>query len=198
MAKARINCAIALGLLVVGIVLLCLYTYNVEPFLPAPPMMKGTAITSIYLYLDKSGNLSFISSNNSKVKASASTNKCTITLPPNSTLQDYGIYTYQTGSNCNSAKYSFPKDSANNCWIIASAGITLSANINNTSGNISSTIHPAVQKFKTPQKITKIQLQLVDYQLEILQLLLNLPCFLLMVKKQIFVLICLSKSLFAV
>lgn len=155
MAKARINCAIALGLLVVGIILLCLYTYNVEPFLPAPPMMKGTAITSIYLYLDKSGNLSFISSNNSKVKASASTNKCTITLPPNSTLQDYGIYTYQTGSNCNSAKYSFPKDSANNCWIIASAGITLSANINNTSGNISSTIHPATQKFKTPQKITK-------------------------------------------
>jgi len=157
MAKACMRPYYALGLLVAGIVLLYLFIQNVEPFLPAPPPLKGDNIKKVYFNMNNNGVLSYIKKD-SDLTATVATNQITITLPTGAKLIDYGIYAYGTGSNCNN-KYTFEKDSKSNCWYIISSGIQVTANIGNNSKSTlsSTTIGEAanVNLLKNPQPIIK-------------------------------------------
>jgi hypothetical protein len=144
----------ALSALVVGIVLLCLFVKHYEPFVPGPaPKLQGINISSIFLRLDSNNKLTFVSSTNKNISTTISTNEIKVNVPKNTTLNDYGIYSYGTGGQCTTTTYAFSLDSTQNCWYLASNGVTLSTSIKNVDSNIASSYTKQIQPNKVPVSI---------------------------------------------
>ena len=155
MVQRNMRTLYALGALVVGIVVLCLFVKHYESFVPGPaPTLLGSNISSIFLRLDSNNKLTLISSTNTKISTTISTNEIKINVPKNTTLNDYGIYAYGTGGQCTTAAYAFSLDNTQNCWYLASSGITLSTIIKNLDSNIASSYTKEIQPNKVPVSIT--------------------------------------------
>jgi len=168
------NCVIALGLLVVGIVLLCLYTYSVEGFIQSPTFNKKKVTlaagnhVSIYLFQDSKGMLTFKSASDPTFnkKVSCSQNKCTVATT--GTLNDYAIYGYQDSCKkcltnekiCPEHKQlTYTPDTTKKCYNLAIQGITVSSGGKNFPSVLSSDILPMASLNKLPQKVTSLSIE---------------------------------------
>jgi hypothetical protein len=186
MAKLRMNCAIALGLLVVGIVLLCLYTYSVEGFIQSPTfnskkvtLAAGNHV-SIYLFQDSKGMLTFKSASDPAFnkKVTCSQNKCTVATT--GTLNDYAIYGYQDSckkciiepvcpehKKCppdqkicpDNKQLTYTPDTTQKCYNLVYEGVTVSSGGKNFPSVLSSGILPMASLYKLPQKVTTLSIE---------------------------------------
>jgi hypothetical protein len=123
MAKACMRPYYALGLLVAGIVLLCLFVYNVEPF-------ANENKIQILLKVDKNNNVTYISSNDSNIsgpKTASPYGNIDINVKNKLEINDYNIYYKTSGSNCSKGEQMcFRKVSSN----ISDAGVRFKTNDN--------------------------------------------------------------------
>ena len=94
--KRGIKPLYVIGILLVVLVGLYLYTNSIEPFAPAPAGYKPVSV-SVYLQLDKNNKVVASSSTDPNVKVDkGSTGKCTITIAKY-ILQDYALTGYYNG-----------------------------------------------------------------------------------------------------
>ena len=93
--KRGIKPLYVIGILLVVLVGLYLYTNSVEPFAPATPAGYKTVPVSVYLQLDAKHKVIASSSTDPNVKANTGgTSTSTITIAPNYILQNYVVSTY--------------------------------------------------------------------------------------------------------
>lgn len=167
------NCTIALSALVIGIILLCLYTYNVEGFIQSPTFNNKKVIlaagkqVSIYLFQDSKGMLTFKSASDPAFnKVTGGQNKCTIAMT--GTLNDYAVYGYQdTCKKCLINEKTCPEhkqliytpDTKQKCYNLAIQGITVSSGGKNFPSVLSSSILTTMASLnKLPQKFASLSI----------------------------------------
>ena len=96
----------AIGVLVLGIILLCLFLRTTEGFATAP-----TVTHSIYLMMPEKGLPTLVS--DAGLAVTPAIEKCTISYGKKTyTLQDYSVHAF--GTNCTDK--TIPRDKNGNCW----------------------------------------------------------------------------------
>lgn len=93
MAKQSMRTYYVLGALLLGIVLLYLYTNNIEPF---------SSTSSIYVYIPQSGSAKFISSTDPNISLdSITSNKLKLKFKKPVTLKNYSMLSYKPSCKTN-------------------------------------------------------------------------------------------------
>lgn len=104
--KNSMRAFFAIGALVLGIIVLCLFLRYTEPFVTAPAVTH-----SVYLYLPAAGAAQLV--DGAGLTITTAIDKCNISYGKKTySLQDFNMHAF--GSNCIDKK--IPRDKNGNCW----------------------------------------------------------------------------------